>query len=668
MTPGPEPLRHDPRQIGWLLAILVVAAGLRVLWLDYDLPQVVWVDAFKFVQPAAGFARDGTFQLVDHQYPGLYPLVLAGVFGALDLQSPYAQHLAAQAVAAVAGAATVLAIWIAAGAWCGTLGRVLAAGLCAVSPTLVTYARVPVSDGVVACFIAAAFAVLARAPGTWTAAAGAGAFVGLAAGSKLSGAQGLLLVLCALAARFVPYRELGRLSAHAAAAAVAGALAFWITTPWFLRDLDAYVRRLKLETLIQMGGQIGRVQRGAFDYLVSATPTWETPWLGTSLLGTEGPLVLLAAVAAVALALWRRPPPDALAGGAVFVLLMLALQAGGGKLKAIRFLAPLLPICFVLIGWAVEREMAPRLGRRRWVSVALAAALLAVPAARSARFLAMHARPSTHVLARAWIHDSLPPGTPAFLAPFYADDLDDGHLEVVRLADVGSRQYRFPEGIGPSAERDLLYAPELLDEIRQRGVEHLILNSYFDAAFSPVPENLAFFPHATAAYAAFRERLEREARLVYEVIGLREGRLGPDIAIYRLEPPPPGPGASRPGAGPPGRLRRAGEERLHQGRVVARHAQRGAAALAVALRREELPHDLARARHLEDAPGVGVADQGVAVRQALCGAPCLRVEAGGRLPAVLPDDAPAARIHLHHARPALARAVVEDQHVPALHP
>jgi 4-amino-4-deoxy-L-arabinose transferase-like glycosyltransferase len=548
--PGaPARRTHDP---ALLLAILAVAAFARFWQLDHGLPDVTRVDAFKFVGPAARWAAGGEFELIDYQYPGLYPLLLAGLYAGLGIESEYAQHLAACGVAAAFGVATALAAWLAAGAWCGTAGRALAAALVAVSPVLVTYARMPASDGVVAFFLAAALACLARWPAAWPGAAAAGACIGLATGTKFSGLMGLALVFATLALRDLPARAPRRLAAHAGLALLACGAAFWATTPWFFAHANDYAARLAVEMLIQSGGRVGRVQAGPLDYLLSATPTWEAPWLGSSILGTEGPVVLVAGLAAVVLVLWRRPPPPALAGAAVCVILALGAQSGAGHLKAIRFLAPLLPPVFVAIGWLVDRELG-RFGPRRLLAPLLAAALLALPALRTARYLALHDGPPTQVLARAWIHASLPPGTPVFLAPFHLDSLDDGHLAVWRLPDVGSRQYRFPPGMGASAERDLIYFPGLIAQARRSGVQYFITNSFFDDAFQPVPENQTFFPRASAACLAFRERLEREATQVHEVIGFAAGRMGPDIAVWRLAPSAQTPGAAPGRAVSPGR-------------------------------------------------------------------------------------------------------------------
>jgi hypothetical protein len=65
-------------------------------------------------------------------------------------------------------------------------------------------------------------------------------------------------------------------------------------------------------------------------------------------------------------------------------------------------------------------------------------------------------------------------------------------------------------------------------------MEYVILNSYFDGAFAPVPENLRFFPQSVAGYDAFMARLREQADLVHEEIGWGLGRIGPDVRVWRL--------------------------------------------------------------------------------------------------------------------------------------
>jgi hypothetical protein len=120
------------------------------------------------------------------------------------------------------------------------------------------------------------------------------------------------------------------------------------------------------------------------------------------------------------------------------------------------------------------------------------------------------------------------------VSPLFVDDLADLPLDFVGLGPAGFQQYRLPEGKGPSAERSPIYYPALVDRLRRDRVEYLVLNSWFEDAFSPVPENLRWFPRSVESYRAFRERLDQAATLAWQVDGITAGRLGPAISIYRL--------------------------------------------------------------------------------------------------------------------------------------
>lgn len=132
--------------------ILTVAALVRFHRLDFDLPEVPYVDAFKFVGQAAGLARTHTWEPTHFQYPGLYVYVLVAVYRLFGLTSTYAQHLVATALSASFGVGLVAATAWTARTVCGSMGAVLAATLVALSPIAVNQARMPTPDTASAFF------------------------------------------------------------------------------------------------------------------------------------------------------------------------------------------------------------------------------------------------------------------------------------------------------------------------------------------------------------------------------------------------------------------------------------------------------------------------------------------------------------------------------------
>lgn len=308
---------------------------------------------------------------------------------------------------------------------------------------------------------------------------------------------------------------------------------FSVTTPFFFTKLTQYTDALALTLAMERAGQIGRAQMGWLDYAVSQTPTWEAPWVGTSLSADLGWIALVGAAGGILLAGTGRLG----LGGAVYAVTTVGYFVGvsrPGWIKALRFLLPMVPFLAVLSGAFLERCVPLRLRRdaRVWIVAALLVAW--VPGRQVLRYVMALGEPSTNVSAREWMTTHVPPGSVVFVGPFYTDDLHHLPFRFQWLRDVGPRQYGLPPGRGPSPERNPIYGPELVDGLRRAGVQYVVLNSYFDGSLARVPENERFFPRSVASYAAFRSRLAGEADLIQSIVGWDAGRLGPDIEVWRL--------------------------------------------------------------------------------------------------------------------------------------
>lgn len=515
-----------------LAAIIGVGAFVRLFRLDAGLPEVVHVDSFKFVDEAARMAAGGGLRPERFQYPGLFTYALALVYKLGSVDSVYWKHLVSHAVAALSGVALIPATFVAARRLCGRGGALLAAGLAAVCIQGVTLSRIPSPDNLGAVFVTLAlWAVLAPRPG-WRPYVLAGVFAGLAIGSKFNGLY--VLPFVALAATVGPGRSGLKVGApRIVAALLIAVVVFTLTTPFFWLETAEYLDRLKLEAQIQRWGQVGRIQDGWLDYLFSTTPTWEQPWLSTSLLGNLGLPGLVVLLFALGLALCGRGGRGALVC-ALFFLVYLVLISGPGRLKAYRFLMPILPIGYALIGWMVERALRRWPWRLRPVLATVGVVVLLQPAFLTGRLVVHASRPLTNELAAEWIRDHVPPGSRVLVSPLFVENLVDLDLEVFSIANAGPRQYRLPEKIGASGERDPVYSAEMIRQLRLRGVQFVVLNSYFDDALSPIPENQRYFPLSVRAFREFEEALARDAAPVYTVRGHSAGRLGPDITILAM--------------------------------------------------------------------------------------------------------------------------------------
>jgi 4-amino-4-deoxy-L-arabinose transferase-like glycosyltransferase len=515
-----------------LATVLAAAAALRFYALGYGLPQVVYVDSFFYVGEASRMLEPGPYAPESFYYPSGFMDLLAGLYWLSGIDGVYGRHLAARAVSAVFGVLLVALVYALVRREASTRGALTAAVLTAVCPVLVTAARIEATDSMVVFLMTATLALAGGFPqrlGSWLV---IGALAGLAAGTKYSGA--FVLAFVALAAAIAAWengrwiRPLG----GAVAAATVAVIVFCATTPWLFAHFSEYASWFEVQALVVQNGQIGRVQAGAWDYFVSDTPTWEQPWLGTSYLGNLGPVLFPAALAAWVWAMLgyggRRRRFEAL-----YVFVFLTLVIGPGRIKAIRYLMPTLPVLFVLVGCAADRLLA---ARPRWAAPLVLVLLAARPATASTMHVATAGRPSTNELARTWMAANVPAGSRVFISPLFTSDITDMQsFQPVLIQGAGYRQFRLPEGKGPSAERAPMFSPTLFQQMRDNHVQWVVTNSWFNDAFRPVPENLLFFPRAVASYEDFRQRLESAATLRWRVAGWEEGRLGPSIAIYQLE-------------------------------------------------------------------------------------------------------------------------------------
>jgi len=518
-----------------LAAILVVAAFLRFYKLDFDLPEVQYVDGAKFAGEAARMARTGDLHPALFQYPGLYVNLLVGLYRALGITSEYGYQLAATAVSALFGLATVFVTACAARNLTGTLAMLIATALAAASPALVTASRAPSPDVLCMFFMTVVFAVVTMQPARMRTWVGLGAAAGLAVSAKWTGAFVLPVMATTIAVTAWRRRSWALVLRQAPATALAALAAFLATTPFFLPMGDLYLGDLRFEAHLQRAGQIGRVQLNALDYLISSTPTWETPWLGTSLLSDLGLPVLLCSLAGIVLAMSGRFGFAGLSYAAIVVSFVVAVS-GAGWIKALRFLLPVYPLICVLAGAFVESALPTSLRQRPLVSVVAVVALVAAPLSSSLSYVMALRQPSTNAVAREWMRQHVVAGSVVFLGPFFTEDFAPLAYPFIRFEGVGALQYNLPEELGRSPEREPVYNGALVDDMKGAGVEYVVLNSYFDDAFTRVAENERFFPQAVANYEAFQRRLRDEATSVFAIRGWQEGRVGPDISIWRFVP------------------------------------------------------------------------------------------------------------------------------------
>jgi hypothetical protein len=358
-------------------------------------------------------------------------------------------------------------------------------------------------------------------------------FAGAAIGSKFTGLY--LLPFLTLAIVWFASGSLRQRLALLGASGVTVVLSYTVTTPWFWSELPGYLDSMRHEYFVQAGGQIGRIQGGWFDYLFSLTPTWELPWVGTSFLANLGwPATLLICVSVFAALLKIKSRKKVFL--ALFVLLFLASISGPGRLKAYRFLLPVLPVCYVLLGDWLERVALTLENRWRPLFWAIVVVLVVSPSVAAVVKCAplLHGR-TTIEIASDWMNQQIPERSRVLFSPLFIDYLSDNtSAQALFIPHAGRRQYRLPADVSFSLEREPIYTPALLETLQRGDVRYLVTNSFFDDAFLPVEENLKFFPESIRQYAAFQEALLVRSKKVFSVSGWDESRMGPDIAIYEL--------------------------------------------------------------------------------------------------------------------------------------
>lgn len=518
-----------------LSATLVLAAWLRFFHLDHGLTETLYVDAARFVGQGALIVATGRLEPVDYLYPGLFANLLALFYWLGDITTIYGRYLAAHVILAVMGVSLVATTYALARRVANQEASLFAALLAAVCTTSVTYSRLPAPDVMMTLFMTLAFVLMLSPQQSKSRALLLGVTTGLALGTKFTALYLLPFVMIVpLVQQVKQDRNCKTALKYAFVTWTTAILCFTATTPYFWARIVDYFGWFLHNLRIQKMGQIGHVQGGYADYLFSATLTWEMPWIGSSLLANFGwPFLLLLAAAMVSLVINRQRTPALLA---IYAGLYLLLISGPGRLKAFRFLLPVLPALFVLAAWALQGLTARLAARYRSIAGILVAMLvLFQPAAHTWSYLLKTWQPTTNELAMTWGQQNLVPGSSILLSPFYVNNLMKIPMDYHFVPDAGSRIYRsFSNHSGP--EQMPLFSENFLEQLQSAGVRYVIMTSYVENWFTPTPENKRFFPQSVYHFAAFKSALQRESILLHTIWGAAEGRIGPDIFIYELVP------------------------------------------------------------------------------------------------------------------------------------
>jgi hypothetical protein len=551
-----------------LVLALVLLAGLvlRVRNNDYGLPYVYNVDEGSHFTSRAVAMLDGDLDPGYFQNPSGFTYIVhlalrlryghgwpfGDYEGAIEQfrYDPTPIYELARSLAAVVCLAGVVGVFWAARRLWGTREGLVAAALLCFGFLPVVYSRIAVTDvgtllPVAVCVWAA---VRVREEGALRHFALAGAAAGLAVGFKYTAGLVVLALLVAAAPRLRAdwRRTLGGL----ALAGGAAVLAFFVTTPYFLLDLDTSLRQIEAQA--DTAGDFPKLgQRedsGLIYYLDSLT--WGLGWIAA-----------LAALAGLALEA-RRDLVRALALAAfpLALLAYLSVQSryfGRWLLPAYPVLCMLAAVALVRLAAAGERALARRRslapGRSAAIGAGLVAlatlAALAQPLAADVRTMRLLGRTDTRELAREWLRTHERPSLRIVIEPAVPARYYRRGRPGQRTAVLTRKQ--FVRGFARDIQETRLdYAatlrPERIDRYREAGFCLVMTMSVIRGR----AEN-----DEVAPALAYYRRLERESRLVYRATPWKAGadpprfhfdrsynyyptayeRPGPEVRIHRLD-------------------------------------------------------------------------------------------------------------------------------------
>jgi len=431
----------------WLLsAILLLALGLRVAAIDYDLPAIFHPDEPAVIRISREMFATGDLNPHFFDYPSLIfysnalvyaPFYLGGrLSGAFDDRSDILplESVAMGTVRAPQPAAVLLNRLVSLVMGVGTvallyfIGRalfdrpdvgLLAALLLAVAPNHTFHSRIVTTDAMVTFFIVLTMlmAALIFHQGRTRHYVLAGLAVGLAAGTKYNGA---IIALVVPLAHFLRIGRRGWRDGRLYAAGLVAIAVFLLTTPYAIFDYATFSAAL-LGVMGHYGGSHAGMEGDPLAWY--ATFLWTTT--------TLAPLLALVQIGR---GLWQRSRPTLLLAAypVVYFLFILRFQVRND-----RTILPIVPFLFLLAAVVLADLLALR---ARTVSrpariglTALLAGLLAAtvvyPATLTLRENRVLAGELSLETAAEWLAANLEPGARVAVGA-YSPFVDPGHFDV----------------------------------------------------------------------------------------------------------------------------------------------------------------------------------------------------------------------------------------------